>query len=131
MTYSLSSKNRQASLALSDNKRYELFVRKVAEEGEVWSLANEDGWVTVTGEDGENCLPVWPHPDYTLDWANGDWADCKPKMIDLATWLERWTLGLDQDETLLVVLPNLKEEAVLVDPLVLDEDIRTALDTVE
>ena len=53
MTYSLSSKNRQASLALSDNKRYELFVRKVAEEGEIWSLANDEGWVTVTGEDGE------------------------------------------------------------------------------
>ncbi|WP_300425321.1 DUF2750 domain-containing protein [Thalassolituus sp.] len=128
MPYALSAKNRESSLALSDNKRYELFLSKVAEFGEVWSLANEEGWVTVVTDEGENCLPVWPHPDYALDWATGDWADCEPKMIPLDVWLERWTPGLDQDETLLVVFPNLKEQAVLVDPFQLDEDIRAILE---
>jgi len=128
MSYALSAKNRESSLSLSDNKRYELFVSKVAEYGEIWSLANEEGWVTVVTDEGENCLPVWPHPDYAADWATGDWADCEPKMIPLDVWLERWTPGLDQDETLLVVLPNLKEQAVLVDPWQLDEDIRAAIE---
>ncbi|MEK9714040.1 MAG: DUF2750 domain-containing protein [Thalassolituus sp.] len=128
MSYSLSAKNRASSLALSDNKRYELFLSKVAEYGEIWSLANEEGWVTVVTDDGENCLPVWPHPEYALEWVNGDWADCSPRMVPLDVWLERWTEGLEQDETLLVVLPNLKESAVLVEPWQLDEDLRAAVD---
>lgn len=128
MSYELSSKNRAGSLTLSDNKRYELFISKVAEFGEIWSLANDEGWVTVVTEEDENCLPVWPHADYAKEWANGDWSDCEPKMITLDVWLERWTQGLDQDETLLVVLPNLKEQAALVDPWQLDEDLRAALE---
>lgn len=128
MPYALSAKNREASLALTDNKRYELFISKVAEHGEIWSLGNEEGWVTVVTEEGENCLPIWPHPDYAQDWVTGDWADCEPRMVALDVWLERWTQGLDQDETLLVVLPNLKEQAVLVDPWQLEEDLRAALE---
>lgn len=128
MPYALSAKNREASLALTDNKRYDLFISKVAEHGEIWSLGNEEGWVTVVTEEGENCLPIWPHPDYAQDWVTGDWADCEPRMVALDVWLERWTQGLDQDETLLVVLPNLKEQAVLVDPWQLEEDLRAALE---
>lgn len=131
MPYSLSSKNLKTSLSLSDGKRYELFIQKVAEHGEIWSLANDEGWVTVASEDGGNCLPVWPHPDYALEWVNGEWADCEPKMIALDIWLERWSEGLETDETLLVVLPNLKEQALLVDPWQLDDDLREALANAE
>jgi hypothetical protein len=128
MSYSLSQKDHQASLKLSNNKRYELFLKKVAQHGEIWSLANDEGWVTISSEEGENCLPVWPHPDYASEWCNGAWSDCAPKAVALDVWLERWTAGLEQDETLLVVFPNLKEEALLVDPYELDDGLRAALD---
>lgn len=127
MSYSLSTKDRDLSLKLSDQQRYQLLVNKVAEYGEIWSLANDEGWVTVRGDDGENCLPIWPHPAYAEQWINGEWADCSPKMVELETWLARWTTGLEQDETLLVVLPNLKEQALLVEPTLLDDDLRAAL----
>jgi len=127
MSYSLSQKDHQATLKLSNNKRYDLFLKKVAQSGEIWSLANDEGWVTISSEEGENCLPVWPHPDYAKEWCNGEWSDCEPKAVELDVWLERWTPGLEQDETLLVVFPNLKEEALLVDPYELDEGLRGAL----
>lgn len=126
MTYSLTQNEINAALNLSNHQRYQHFLDKVAEHGEIWSLANAEGWVTLTSE-GDNCLPIWPHPDYAKQWATNDWADCAPKSVKLDVWLERWTKGLSTDETLLVVFPNLKEEALLVEPKDLDEDLRDAL----
>lgn len=120
---SLSKAEQQRLLGLSNHQRYQYFLEKVVESGEIWSLANAEGWVTLSSE-GENCLPIWPLPELALDWVNADWADCQPKAVPLKTWLERWTKGLSADETLLVVFPNLKEEALLVSPEDLDADLR-------
>lgn len=127
MPYTLSAREHQATLGLSNHQRFQHFIDKVAEHGEIWSLANDEGWVTLTSE-GDNCLPLWPHPDYAAEWATADWADCQPKSVALDVWLERWTKGLSGDETLLVVFPNLKEEALLVEPEELEEALREALE---
>lgn len=126
MSFTLPKSEQQRLLSLSNHQRYQSFIDLVCEHKAIWSLANNDGWVTLSSE-GDNCLPIWPHPDLAAQWATNDWADCQPKSIDLNVWLERWTKGLNQDETLLVVFPNLKEEALLVEPNELDEDLRDAL----
>ncbi|MDK2776072.1 MAG: DUF2750 domain-containing protein [Pseudomonadota bacterium] len=126
MSYPLSHKSHLATLKLTDEQRYHHFIEKVAAHGEIWSLANDEGWVTVVS-DGDNCLPVWPHPDYAAEWATGDWADCEPRSVALDVWLERWTAGLSGDDTWLVVFPNLKEQALMVEPQDLDDALRDAL----
>lgn len=123
MSFELSATERDNTLTLSNYQRYQYFIDKVAEHGEIWSLANDEGWVTLSAE-GDNCLPIWPHADYAAQWATGDWSDCKPKSIALDLWLKRWTKGLKNDETLLVVFPNLEEESLLVEPDELDDDLR-------
>ncbi len=123
MSFKLSTTERDNTIALSNYQRYQYFIDKVAEHGEIWSLANDEGWVTLSAE-GDNCLPIWPHEDFAAQWATGDWVDCTPKSVTLEVWLKRWTKGLKSDETLLVVFPNLEEEALLVDPEELDEDLR-------
>jgi len=123
MSFTLTAAERDKTLALSNYQRYQYFIDMVSEQGEIWSLANDEGWVTLSAE-GDNCLPIWPHADYAAQWATGDWSDCTPKSVTLETWLKRWTKGLKNDETLLVVFPNLEEEALLVDPEELDEDLR-------
>lgn len=123
MSFTLTTTERDKTLALSNYQRYQYFIDMVSEQGEIWSLANDEGWVTLSAE-GDNCLPIWPHADYAAQWATGDWSDCTPKNITLEVWLKRWTKGLKNDETLLVVFPNLEEEALLVDPEELDDDLR-------
>ncbi len=123
MSFELSTTERDNTLTLSNYQRYQYFIDKVTEHGEIWSLANDEGWVTLSAE-GDNCLPIWPHADYAAQWATGDWSDCKPKSIALDLWLKRWTKGLKNDETLLVVFPNLEEESLLVEPDELDDDLR-------
>jgi hypothetical protein len=101
---------------LSADERYDYFVAKAVENGEVWSLNSDEGWVEVTSDDGEQCLPLWPHPELAAEWITGEWADCTPTAIDLDTWITRWTPGLESDGTLLAVFPLSDEGGVVVAP---------------
>lgn len=115
MSYSLSKKDYQAVLKLPADKRYDYCVAQVAASGEIWSLANADGWVAFSSE-GDACLPVWPHADFARGWATDDWSDCEPQAIALEVWLQRWIPGMEADGTLIVVFPNDMEEGVIVSP---------------
>ncbi len=115
MPYSLSKTDHDAVLKLSAEERYDYLIHQVMSTGEIWSLANEEGWVAFSS-DGDACLPIWPHPDFARLWATGDWADCEPEMIALDTWLERWIPGMEADGTLIVVFPDDQEEGIIVSP---------------
>lgn len=127
MSYPLTDNEFNAVALLSAEGRYDYFVDKVVAGGEVWSLQSEDGWVIVTSEDGEECLPVWPHPNFAAQWATDDWSDCTPTAIPLATWLERWTPGMEKDGTLLAVFPSVEGEGDIVAPRELAASIEEAL----
>ncbi len=116
MTYKLNDKQFESICNLSDDKRYEYFMRKVADWEEIWSLHSADGWVELSTVDGEVCLPVWPHPDFAHAWATGEWSDCQPKMIKLDVWLERWTVGLEEDDTVIAIFPVSEEEGIILTP---------------
>lgn len=109
-------------MKLPAHERYQYFVDQVVACGEVWSLANAEGWVAFSSE-GEPCLPVWPHPDYAEFWATDDWSDCEPKLIELDTWLQRWIPGMEADGTQIVVFPGETEEGVIVTPAELEASL--------
>jgi hypothetical protein len=116
MTYKLDDKQFKAICKKSDDERYDYFMRKVADWEEIWSLSSAEGWVELSDEEGQVCLPIWPHPDFAAKWATGDWSDCKPKAIKLEVWLERWTPGLESDDTALLIFPVGEEEGIVQTP---------------
>jgi hypothetical protein len=122
MTYPLNKKEYQSTLRLSPNDRYLHFIARVVEWQQVWGLSSAKGWV-VLSSDGDECFPVWPHPDYAAAWATDDWSDCWPEAVDLDTWLERWTPGMEEDGTLVAVFPKDDEESIVVSPA----DLKTSL----
>ena len=128
MTYKLNEKQYAAISKQSDDKRFDYFLRKVSDFEEIWSLHSDDGWVELSDEDGQICLPVWPHPDFAAAWAVDDWADCSPKMIKLDVWLERWTEGLLKDNTELVIFPLDNGEGIVLGPVELHEAIISTLE---
>ncbi|MDX1656744.1 MAG: DUF2750 domain-containing protein [Candidatus Competibacteraceae bacterium] len=128
MAYSISEKEIRNVARLSADERYDYFVTRVIDGGEVWSLRSEEGWVAVSSDDGE-CFPVWPHPDFAAQWATDDWSDCAPTPIPLEVWMHRWTPGLEQDGTLVAVFPNENEEGVVVSPGELQDSLERELGT--
>lgn len=123
MTYDLNASEFHAVGMLSPDGRYEYFVEKVVAGGEVWSLQSDDGWVVMSSDEGEECLPVWPHRDFAAEWASGEWADCRPAAIGLDEWVDRWTPGMEQDGTLLAIFPDEYSEGTIVSPGELLESI--------
>jgi len=123
MTYKLTEEQRARVQAREAQERFDHFLEKVVDWEEIWSLADGEGCVMLTTEDGESCLPVWPHPDYALDWATEGWEGCEPLKIDLESWFERWSPGLEEDGILVAVFPRLDDEGVLLSSRELSEAI--------
>lgn len=128
MTYKLNDKQFECIQKLAGHERYDYFLKKVADWEEIWSLHSPAGWVELSSGDGEECLPIWPHPDFAKAWAVDDWSDCQPKAINLEVWLERWTPGLERDNTLLAVFPVDEAEGLVITPSELQEALLSELE---
>ncbi|MCK5881968.1 MAG: DUF2750 domain-containing protein [Sinobacterium sp.] len=127
MTYKLNDKQYSLAAKKEASDRYDYFIKKVCNFEEIWSLRSDEGWVELSDSDGEICLPIWPHPDFAKEWATEDWQDCTPAVIKLDVWLERWTQGLENDNTLLVVFPVGEDEGLIQTPEELHNDLLSAL----
>ena len=128
MTYKLNDKQFASIQKLADHERLDYFLKKVADWEEIWSLSSAEGWVELSSPDGDECLPIWPHPDFAAAWAVEDWADCQPKAIKLEVWLERWTAGLQRDNTVLAVFPVDEEEGIVMTPSEFEEALLAELE---
>lgn len=113
MSLSLTAEEIDEAFTLSAEDRYDYFVEKVAESGEIWSLSEGDEWLILRTDD-EECLPVWPHPAMAEDWAGESHDGCKAKAISLEVWLERWVEGLEGDSITLAVFPGNDPDGVIV-----------------
>jgi hypothetical protein len=73
-------------LTLDVDARYAYAIDAIRENGELWTLADEDGWV-VSNSSGAS-VPVWPHERFAALEATGAWADAKPVRVSLEhDWL--------------------------------------------
>lgn len=115
MSYTLTDTERNAALSLNADYRYDHFITKLVEHGELYVLTDEHGVMMLTTED-EDCIPVWPHPEYAEAWASGEWADCKPQAITLKVWMDRWIAGMEEDELCVAVFPTVDQEGIVVEP---------------
>lgn len=115
MSYTLTDTERNAALSLNADYRYDHFISKLVEHGELYVLTDEHGVMMLTTED-EDCIPVWPHTEYAEAWANGEWAECKPQAITLKVWMERWIDGMEEDQLCVAVFPTVDQEGIVVEP---------------
>lgn len=127
MTYALDHAEFRRISRLPASARWEELVARVARHQQVWGLRSAGGWAVIDAE-GEDCFPVWPHPDFASAWAVGDLADCTPQAIALEAWLKKWTPGMAADGTLVLVFPTNDDddEGLVMEPEELAEELRRA-----
>jgi hypothetical protein len=130
MTWEISGDEFESVIKLPLGARYEHFIKKVADWKEIWSLW-KDGWVLMGDKDGNEAIPVWPHPMYAEASAVGEWLGCQPKKISLDDWLEQWSPGMAKDKRMVAVFPTAVGETVTVDPLKLKSDLEEELSEYE
>jgi len=126
MTWNLNGQEFESVVRLPPQKRYEYFVKKVADWREVWSLWN-DGWALMGDKDGDETVPVWPDALFAEASAVGEWLGYKPRRISLEEWLNRWTPGMEVDHRRVAVFPVLEGQATTASPLKLETDLKLEL----
>jgi hypothetical protein len=115
---------------LKGRDRYAHFVKKVADQEELWSLW-DDGWALAKGDDARELIPVWPHAKYAVACATGSWKGSVPKPIALEAWMQRWTPGAIRDGRLIAVFPTPENTGIMVEAGQLAADIEAELESYE
>ncbi len=95
----INPKQVEAVLALPGIKRFEHFIKVIADRQEVWSLYQE-GWALAASDDGTTVFPLWPAEEYAQLCAENEWKGYAPRSITLSEFKD-------------VLLPKLKKGAVL------------------
>ena len=115
MSDPLTQEQYQSTVALDADQRYDHFIQQVVAQGELWILKDEQGCMLLTA-DGDDCIPVWSHPDYAKAWAAEEWANCEPYAVTLKAWLDRWVKGMEEDGLAVAVFPLPEAIGVIEDP---------------
>ncbi len=126
MEYALTAEDIKKVTKLDAEQRYDYFVNAVVDLEQIWILMDDEGFVLVTAE-GEQCIPVWPHAELADLWIEGELAGCQSKAVDISTWLDKWTAGLNGDELSVAVFPHAEEPGVVISPTELAETLLEAM----
>mgnify|MGYP005752461065 CR=1 FL=1 len=98
-TRKINQKQIEAVLALPAAKRYDHFIKLVADWQELWGLYN-DGWAMAATESGEPVFPMWPAEEYAARCIAEQWIGYLPEKFSL-------------DELQTELLPKLKKDGIL------------------
>lgn len=109
-------------------KRYEYFIKTVADTEAVFGLIDEEGWALL-GEDDDptDILPVFPHAEMAEQFkVEHEFEDFEIGEIDVNEFLE-WLGEMESETTEVAVFPDLSMSGLVVAPDKLIQDLQTEL----
>lgn len=120
----------ESVLRLDGPKRFDHFVKRVADEERVWSLW-DSGWTLMEEEGGQRVFPVWPAREYAERCCIGGWSKCEVREVPLAELLEQLLPELDKAGLRVGVFPTPEGKGVVITPGELDAHLRKELEKYE
>lgn len=130
-TYALSAQQFSEVSALPGPERYKHFVSRISDWQNVRGLRNEAGWAAAGDESGNSGFPVWPHYDYALACAVGEWSDNSPSAIEVHEFVESWLPNMAAKGVHLAVFPTPSLRGVLISASELQGHIQQELSQIE
>ena len=116
----LNNKEIEAVSILPASKRYEYFIKKVADYEEVWGLF-DDGWAISEDDHGNHLIPFWPKKEFAILCAVDEWKNYKAEQIELEDFMQEWLPGMKADGIKPSIFWNNVDSAVLdIDTIILD-----------
>jgi hypothetical protein len=86
-------------LVLPAKKRFENFIKLVADWQEVWGLY-QDGWALAADDNGVAVFPLWPAKEHAVACAKDEWEGFEPRAISLDDLMNALLPKLDVDKML-------------------------------
>lgn len=120
----------EAVLNLPGSKRYEHFVKVVADQRKLWGLYQE-GWALAATEAGIPVFPVWPAEPYAQLCTQNEWGGYDPRAIELDEFFEELIPRLRNDGVQLGVFYTPSDKGVLPSLEQIEFDLRSELSRIE
>ncbi|WP_223560445.1 DUF2750 domain-containing protein [Chryseobacterium lathyri] len=79
----MNSKEIENVLKLEPFKRYEYFIKKVADFEQLWTIVDEDGDYAISEVDEFSLITFWPAEEFVSLDLQEDWEDCTPLKLTL------------------------------------------------
>jgi hypothetical protein len=109
-------------------KRYDYFIKRVADWGKGWTLEDQRGWVAGVDDEGVIHVPLWSHPLFAEMCIKDEWSKAKVVALDLDDLLDNVLPQLERDKQRVSVMPVADRAGVSVDPKRLRDDLLSELD---
>jgi hypothetical protein len=104
-----------ALTGMSAPDRYSVFIDRVADWEEVWSLRSANGWCLMVDDSGVEMIPVWPHERFATAFASNNSQE-HAASIALDDWLDKWLPGMLKDGRQIAVFPVPSGHGIVVSP---------------
>jgi hypothetical protein len=116
----------KAVVTLPAPQRYEYFIKRVAQTGEVWGLYR-NGWALATKDDGTLVFALWPEREFALLCAEFEWEGYEPQAFALRELLDELLPQLQQDGLLPGIFRTPGSKGVMPSPGLLRVDLQDEL----
>ncbi|MBU6341027.1 MAG: DUF2750 domain-containing protein [Bacteroidetes bacterium] len=109
-------------------KRYDLFVKQVAESEVVYGLGDDEGWAMLGDDDDADILPFFQDPDVALAFRqSAEFEEYDVMELDVNELLE-WLDNMTEENMLVAVCPNTEFNGAVVEPAMLKADLMKELE---
>jgi hypothetical protein len=112
-------------------KRYDYFIKTVADTEEVFGLADEEGWLLLgddDNEESEDILPLFPGAEFAerfrVEHGFEEYGIGIVDVNELLTWLDE----MEEDNMVVAVFPDLQASGVVIAPSGLKQDLAQELE---
>jgi len=112
-------------------KRYDYFIKTVADTEEVYGLADEEGWALIGDEEMDgDILPLFPHPELAERFRvenEEEFGEYAIGILDVNELLE-WLDDMVEEGMLVAVFPDLQISGAVIAPQHLKKDLEDELE---
>ncbi len=104
-------------------KRYDYFIKTVADTEEVYGLMDDEGWALLGDDDDADILPIFPAAEFAEVFRlAADYEEYRVEAIDVTEFIE-WLGDMDEENLLVAVFPNIEYNGAVVSPEHLKNDL--------
>lgn len=114
---------------LEPQKRYQYFIKKIADFEELWTITDNEGYYVINEIDGKLMFSLWPQEEYVKHFLkSADWSDCEICSISLEELESDIYKFIEKENFLVNVFPVNGKSGFVVNLEELKRDLALELD---
>lgn len=127
----MNNKKKENILKLEPFKRYQYFIKKIADFEELWTIVDENGNYAISEIDDFSLISFWTAEEFIFPNLEEGWKNCKPLKINLEYLEEELFTEIASQNYLINVFPINEKSGFVVSLDEFKRDLEEELDEIQ